>query len=271
MEDLMLNFLGLSVADLDVSYRFYHEVLGMRAEKAPELGEWAGLGETWDITKESAGHGMIVEMFGGSPSPPAGRSWGRGQNVRPAMHVPDLDRISDEFRRRGVRFTSGVTETSRGREIEFAAPEDVRWAILETTRYPTSESLETPRIGTVEVKVADLDGQIRFFEDLLGLDLAERSHSEVLLEQGPGEPVVALSPGGTPVAMPERDRSKAVMTQPVWISVMTADIHEAATRLRSKDVTIYHEIVKHEEWHGTDLIVGDADGNPVQVVQYQSA
>jgi len=170
-----------------------------------------------------------------------------------------------------VKFTGDVKDTTRGREIEFSAPEDVRWALVETQRYPTSESSYHSRIGSLEIKSVDLDVQTRFYHEVLGLQIVDQTSSEVVLEQGSGETAVILTPNGEATSIDESYQEQPLISQPVWFAVMTSDISEAASRLQTKGVNVYRTLKKHPDWHGTDIVIGDADGNPIQVVQYASA
>ena len=66
MVDLKLNFLGITVADFEPSYRFYTEVLGIEARHSKP--DWTYLETT----------GMTFELFSGGVPPTPDRSWGRG-------------------------------------------------------------------------------------------------------------------------------------------------------------------------------------------------
>jgi len=106
---------------------------------------------------------------------------------------------------------------------------------------------------------------------VLGLQIVEQTASEVVLEQGLGEAVVVLTPNGEAISIEESYQEQPLISQPVWLGVMTSDIIEAASRLQEKGANVYRTVKDHPDWHGTDIVIGDADGNPIQVVQYTYA
>lgn len=271
MNDLKLNFLGLSVADYEESFRFYSEVIGMEAHTVPQWKHWAGYGETWDMPTKSQGRAMICEMFGGAPPPPKDMRWGHGQNVRPGIQVNNLTKIVEDLRKRGVRFTSDIERTPMGERIELAAPEGVRWTLAQAPGYPTSDDMRKPRIGWVEIRVTELEAQKNFYNQILGLDVDTESASRVVLKQGPGEALVILEPGGETTSFDPSWKDEPLMTQPVWVSAMTAGIGKTASRLKKSGITVYRDLTKHPDWGGTDITIGDADGNMIQIVQYKTA
>ena len=55
---------------------------------------------------------------------------------------------------------------------------------------------------------------------------------------------------------------------PIWISFETQDIKSANTWLQGQNINILRPLTYHEDWLGTDIILTDVDGNPIQVVQY---
>jgi catechol 2,3-dioxygenase-like lactoylglutathione lyase family enzyme len=53
-----------------------------------------------------------------------------------------------------------------------------------------------PRIGSVVMFVADLDRSVRFYTELLGLQVADRSSTAALLRGGDGSQLILRSMGG---------------------------------------------------------------------------
>lgn len=269
MVDLRFNFVGVEAADFQRAYAFYADVLGVWPAEAPpadEPGSWAMLVAGWDETSAPEGHGLRCELFEQDVDPPDERWWGRNQNVRPSVQVADVDATVTELRERGVSFTGDRTDTRWGASIEFATPEGVRWSLADARRYPAGPGLQVPHLGWVELKVADLAGQRGFYTEVMGLSVGEQSEAGVRLEQDAGDPLLFLEPGGERVTE-EGAPGSAIDLQPVWMSFETTDITEAYDWLTDHGVDLYQEVTTHD-WAGTDLLIRDVDGNPVQVVEY---
>ncbi len=265
--DTELNFLGLHVADWPASYQFYTAILGVHADVDPSLGIWAALGGGWDAYRTGS-RSMVCELFDGGRPVGSGRAWGRGQGIRPAIHVDDLDAVVGAARARGVSFTGGVEETEWGRRIEFTAPEDMRWTLCQVPGRPSSPDLFTPYIGHVEIKAHDVARQTAFYRDVIGMNLESETPAQVIVGQGVGQPWLTLEPGGEKQTNDPAGGPDAIRGQPVFISFMASDIQVVAARLRDAQATLLKDIEHHDEWGGTDMIIADVDGNALQVVQY---
>lgn len=245
-----LNFLGLIVADFELSYHFYTQVLGIQARLAKP--DWAYFETT----------GMRFELFnGGMPSPPA-RLWGRGQTIRPALQIVNLERSVCDLRRKGTEFVGTIERWAWGKRIGFIAPEGICWTLAHAPAYPFGESLCKPHFGWVEMKVHDLAGQRAFYGNVMGLRLSEGGEECVVLHQDPGEPLLILEPGGHPRPATQDQRQFLH-----FISFETADIEQAAAYMKRHTVPIVQDVT-HKAWGGTDLFIKDVDGNPIQIVQY---
>jgi predicted enzyme related to lactoylglutathione lyase len=251
--ELKLNFLGVTVADFALSYRFYTETLGIEAKSSKP--DWALLQTT----------GMTFELFSGGVPPSSDRTWGQGQTMRPGLQVADLQGTVSELRRKGVTFVGAIERTRRGERIEFIAPEGIRWTLAHAPGYPFASSLLKPHLGWVEMKAHNLTGQRAFYADVMGLRQEAGAEAQVVFRQEPGAPLLFLESGGQPLpAVPSR------MLAPTFISFETDNIEHAADWIKSRAVPVLTDIT-HREWGGIDLIITDADGNPVQVVQYIAA
>lgn len=263
MIDFKLNFLGLTVADFDRSHHFYTQTLGIEEYKShPGLAKLIGWMDVF-----VGGCGMAFELFGGGVPEPADRAWGRGQGIRPSFQVEDLEQTVAELRRRGVTLTGEIQETSWGQQIEFIAPEGIRWTLAHAPAYPFASSLRKPRLGWVELKAHNPAGQKTFYTDVMGLQLAKENESGVILQQQPGEPLLFIEPGGQGYTLPSDKPQAADENHPIFISFMTFDIKRAALHLRAHDVQIIQDVTV-KDWGGTDMLIGDVDGNVVQVIQY---
>lgn len=100
----------------------------------------------------------------------------------------------------------------------------------------------------------------------MGLSVDERSASRVRLEQGAGDPLLFIEPGGERGTTEGKHDSPFDM-QPVWMSFETPDVTEAAAWLSDHDVPLLQDVTTHD-WGGTDITIEDTDGNPLQVVEY---
>lgn len=268
MPDFEFNFIGVNAADFSREYAFYTDVLGIRpAEPPPADGpsSWAMLVDGWDDTSAAGSRGLRCELFERDAEPPTEREWGRNQNVRPDVQVSDLDATVAALQDHGVSVTTDPTDAELGESLELATPEGVRWSITQPVARPAGSGLRTPHLGWVELKVADLDAQRDFYTGTLGLSVGGRSATGVRLEQGPGDPLLFLLPGGERVS--EGDDRSPFDVQPVWMSFETTDVTEARVWLADNDRPIVQDVTTHD-WGGTDLVTRDADGNPIQVVEY---
>lgn len=269
MVDLALNFVGVNAADFGRAFAFYTATLGVdpAAPTPPEDAEsWAMLVAGWDDSPVADAHDLRCELFERASDPPDERWWGRNQNVRPAIAVTDLEGTVATLQDRGVPFTGDIEDTDWGRLVEFTAPEGVRWSLATTASGPAGRGVQTPHIGWLELKAADLAAQVDFYTGILGLSVGERSASRVRLEQGAGEPLLFLESGGERVPH-GADADAAFDGHPVWTSVETSDVTEAAGWFADNGVTILQEVTTHD-WGGTDFAIADPDGNPLQVVEY---
>ncbi|MBN1966569.1 MAG: VOC family protein [Anaerolineae bacterium] len=269
--DLTLNLMGVTASDWSAAYRWYTEVLGMETAKLdPAHGDWANLGGGWEAwyAGETA---LVFELFDGGRSDPD-RAWGRGQGFRPAIVIPDLDAALAALRARGVLFTGEVETVPWGRRAEFVAAEGVRWALAESAVLHTGSGVAIPVIGLIEVKAHDLALSRAFYTDVIGLHVELAAPDTVLLAPAQGTARLALEPGGMPVRTPPDWTAATGLSpdraHPVFISFMTPDVRAAAARFAAQGVTILADVQHHASWGGTDVIIADPDGHPVQVVQY---
>ncbi|HET7271905.1 MAG TPA: VOC family protein [Rubrobacter sp.] len=268
--DIELNFMGVCVEDWRTSYRFYTEILGMHAELDPDLGTWASLGGGWDAYRAGS-RSMIVELFdGGRSSAGGGRAWGHKQGIRPGIQVDDLEAVVVAARARGVPFTGEIEETDWGRRIEFTAPEGIRWTLSHVPERPSGPDLFKPHIGHVEIKARDLEEQMAFYRDVMGMHLESENQTQVILGQGANKPWLTLESGGEKQINDPAWASDPALGHPIFISFMTSDIRDVAARLREANVTMLKDIEPHADWGGTDLIIADVDGNALQIVQYET-
>lgn len=269
MVELTFNFVGVNAVDFRRAFTFYTNVLGVQpAEPRPhdDTESWAMLVAGWDESPVSDGRGLRCELFERNVEPPGERQWGRHQNVRPSIQVDNLEATLTDLWERGVAFTGNLADTKWGRSIEFTAPEGIRWSLAHAPAYPAGQSVQTPHLGWVELKADDLDGQQDFYTQVMGLSVGERFVSGARLEQGAGDPLLFLESGGERVTA-DGEHESPFDVQPVWLSFETPDITEAAAWLTDHGISLLQDVTTHD-WGGTDLVVVDADGNPLQVVEY---
>lgn len=249
--DFKLNFLGVNVADFNPSYDFYTKVLGIEARHSKP--DWAYFETT----------GMKFELFSGGMPPSPDRSWGRGQAFRPSLHIADLRGTVADLRRRGVTFLGDIESTAWGEHIAFLAPEGIQWTLVHTDDRSSATSLRRPHVGWVDVKTSSVSEQRSFYSTVMGLRSTAPDDTQDVLSQKPGEPLLFLEPGGH-ARLSSQHREQA----PLFIGFETGDIAGASTWLDSHQVPIVTGVTKHQDWGGIDLIIADADGNPIQVVEY---
>ncbi len=256
--NLRLNWLGINVVDFDASLRFYTEVLGMTAKDVKP--DWAFFETT----------GMTLELFSGGMPPAPDRAWGRGQAIRPSIHVANLQATINDLQRKGVVFTSDIESSPFGEQIEFMAPERIRWTLAHAPAYPFGSTLQKPHVGWIEMKVYHLKEQRAFYHDVMGLQLEDRTTGHVIFRQGRDEPRLLLEPGGEEA--PPLQISQAIVrpAPPHMISFETNSIEQAAAHLKAQGVPLLIDVTQRE-WGGTDLLITDVDGNLIQVVQYGTA
>jgi catechol 2,3-dioxygenase-like lactoylglutathione lyase family enzyme len=272
MVELEFNFIGVNAADFRGAVAFYTDVLGVRPAEPTspdESDSWAMLVAGWDDSPILDGHGLRCELFERDADPPDERWWGRNQNVRPSIQVADLPATEAELHERGVSFTEEIEDTGWEQSIEFTAHDGVRWSLAHAPNYPAGQSVRTPFLGWAELKSADLNKQQDFYTQIMGLTVSDRSASRVRLEQGAAKPLLFLEPGGERVTAGKRWDSPFDV-QPVWLSFETPDITEATAWLTDHGISPIRDVESHE-WGGTDVIIQDADGNPLQVVEYHDA
>lgn len=265
--DLTFNFIGVNAVDVQRAFTFYTDVLGVRPAMPPDDPDsWAMLVAGWDESPVPDGRGLRCELFERAGGAADERWWGRNQNLRPSIQVADLPAVIGELEDRGVTFTGELEDTARGRSIVFAAHDGVRWSLAHAPEYPAGPGVQTPYLGWVDLKAADLDVQVDFYTRIMGLEVGERSASRVRLDQGSGDPLLFLEPGGERVTVKE-GRESPFDVQPVWMSFETPDITDAKAWLTDHDVTLLRDVESHD-WAGTDLLTRDPEGNPLQVVEY---
>jgi predicted enzyme related to lactoylglutathione lyase len=266
--ELRFNFIGVNAADFGRAFAFYTDVLGVRPAKPSspaEADSWAMLVAGWDESPAPDGRGLRCELFERDIEPPAERRWGRNQNVRPSIQVADLLGTKETLNDRGVTFTGAITDTDTGQSVEFMDPDGVRWSLAQAADLPAGPGMEVPHLGWVELKAADVDSQVDFYTRVMGLTAGDQSGSRVRLQQGSGDPLIFLQSGGERVTV-EGDHSPFDV-QPVWLSFETPDIGEAKSWLTDHGVSLLRDLESHD-WGGTDLLIRDGDGNPLQVVEY---
>jgi hypothetical protein len=95
----------------------------------------------------------------------------------------------------------------------------------------------------------------------------EQRASRAVLRQAPDGPRLVLTPGGRKHTVDPKWAHEPALSQPVFLSFMTRTVRTAAARSRNAGGLSLHD-VEHHDWGGTDWIVADADGNAVQVVEY---
>jgi catechol 2,3-dioxygenase-like lactoylglutathione lyase family enzyme len=264
---LELNFVGVCAADWNESYRFYTQTLGVRTESRE--GNWAMLGGGWDDYLAGRSRGMVLELFDGARPPDPNRRWGDDQAIRPGILVTNLVKVVAAAKSRGVQFTGDIEATESGQRIEFEASEGIRWTIWQIAGARAGEDLSRPYVGIAEVKTHNLSGQRSFYRDVLGMRVESDDSRRIVLAHHPDGPRLVLEGGGETHYVELAMTKRPERSQPIFLSVMASDLRNASRLLQSTGANVV-KTIEHHDWGGADLFVADADGNTIQVVQYDS-
>lgn len=265
--DVTFNFIGMNVVDWHRSYTFFTQTLGLQAELNPAYGDWANLGAAWD-GYYSETHSLVCELFD-QGKPVSERWWGHHQSIRPAIHVNDLESIVAQLRMGGVNFTGVIEHKSWGRQIEFDTVEGIRWTLAQVPGKPVRPDFSRPQFGHVAIKTADFEAQKRFYGNTMGFILEDSGTDYAIYGQNkPNHPFIILEPGGESARLDPRLADNPERSYPIHLSFMTPHIQATALECDKLGIRILRQIIKHDDWGGTDIFITDADGNGIQVVQY---
>lgn len=263
---LIFNFIGVCVVDWHFAFEFFSETLGFKYILRPKHGDWAILGGAWDAYYHEDNRSAIFELFDRGRVV-TDRRWGLNQGIRPGFHVSNLHNAMTKL---GISFTT--EERPWGKAAEFSTVEGIRFAFAEIPHATFSDDLSVPYIGHVAIKCSNFEAMQNFYGDVLGFTRAQAGAVYALFTQSGGFPSVILERGGNPSTFNPRNtpwEDNAVRAFPVFLSLMTTDIHPAYAYLRSSNVTMQREIIPNQDWGGTDFHIADPDGNGIQVVQYE--
>jgi len=266
--DLTFNFIGVSVVDWQPAFDFFHHQVGMKAGRHAEFGNWAIFGGGWDAY-QAGNRSAIFELFDNGRSVPS-REWGLNQGIRPGLHVVELAATVQTLREKSVQ-VGDIVAQPWGKAAEIIAPEGIRFALCEIPDQPASDDLAQPYVGHVAIKCADFVAMQHFYGGILGFTQMASGENHAIYDQEDGHPLIVLERGGAPANFDPRNthwKDDAVRAFPVFMSLMTPDIHAAVAHLRTANVTILREVISHADWGGTDIHIADPDGNALQVVQY---
>ena len=249
-----LNWFGMGVHDVLAASDFYGCRLGFAFDEGEENGG------PWRYFKT---RGMTFELFQAHPERVDVKAWGIGQAFRPVLLVRDLVTTSALLRENDISFSTQAPEY--GAPVEMIGPEGLRWGIMETPHIDMDWA--HPFVAGIELKAANFDAQKEFYTRLLGMTVERESNQDVQLSQPGGEAWLRIEAGGKSASI-RLGHEKPAFFHPVWISFETEDVRQADLWLQSHHVTLLHPPTYHAHWQGTDIIIADADGNAVQVVQY---
>lgn len=250
---LTLNWFGMAVHDVPAAADFYGRALGFSFVENEAYGSWR-----YFQTQR-----MTFELFQAHPDRPPVKAWGNGQAFRPVILVSDLSATATLFRKQGIQLSQGTSEA--GALLELTGPEGIGWGLRESPNVEMDWA--HPVIGGIELKAANLKAQKEFYTQVLGMTLKDETDQTLRLNQSNGEAWLRIEPGG--MATPPRPgEDKPAFFYPIWISYESNDVKQANIWLQQQNVTLLHPLTYHPAWEGTDIIIADADGNAIQVVQY---
>ena len=252
MPRLTLNFLGVCVADHAPSRAFYERVLGFRTGQPPKA-RWAFFGATLEERAPLTCHGMVYELFsfGNKPS--------RRQVVFPWVQVREPDRVLAKLKDARKASCPGF-----GDGYDVAAPENIHW--FATGPDPRCGKLDAPLVSGVELRVHDLPTMRDFYTKVIGLKPESGDEAAAVLTQSPSLPILVLV-RSTDIPLEQRNAHSTAQDAPVWLSCETESIEKTAAALRKQHVHVTQD-VECQDWGGTDMIINDPEGNPIQLVEY---
>ncbi|PYI57543.1 VOC family protein [Paenibacillus flagellatus] len=121
------------------------------------------------------------------------------------------------------------------------------------------------RVDTIFVHVTDLERSIRWYSELLGLDVREGPHAGPIytLDMGPGRPGLTLDNHGL-----DDDYQFVPSNQPLF-NLTATDIEAAYERVKSHGAEIVSGIVRFPDL--SEFTFKDLDGNIIMVCQMHGA
>lgn len=272
MADITFNFIGISLVDWQAGHAYFRDTLGVKTTLNPDHGDWAVLGAAWDGYYDDDTHSLVVELFDDGRAVPE-RYWGFNQGVRPAIHVNDLQATVERLEKRGVKFTGEIEKRAWGEQIEFHTVEGIRWSLSHCPGRQVRDDFSSPQFGHVAIKACRFEAQKQFYGEKMGLLITDEGADYVVFDQkAPDHPFIILERGGQAgieqQPIPERWQNDPVRSAPIFLSMMTSDVVEMFKECKNAELSILRHIIHHDDWGGTDFHIADADGNPIQIVQY---
>jgi catechol 2,3-dioxygenase-like lactoylglutathione lyase family enzyme len=241
-----------------------HDVAGATDFYCGKLGFAFVEAEATDLWRYFETRRMTFELFKANPDRLEVTAWGDGQAFRPLILVQNLSRTALMLEGQGVRFSYKETDSSA--QIEVAGPEGVRLGIAEDSVVDTDWS--HPIVAGIELKAVNLESQKTFYTTILGMLVDRETGSGVRLVQPNTDAWLHIVSGGKATRpLLEKDPEKPAFFHPIWISFETKDVRSINQQLVGQ-TTFLRPLTYHEDWKGTDILLADADGNVVQIVQY---
>jgi len=259
----VMNYVAVGVTDFATSMRYYSQTLGIKIYE--QSGQWAEPVNGWHDYQT-----MVWEVFGGAAASPPTRSWGSGCNLRPVIFVEDPDSIVAALESKGVAFNGDFVDEGWRRLIEFQDPDRIPWAVGEATGFRRSPSMEAPCICGVDIKAADLDAQVEFYTEVMGMTVAQQDPQVVLVQEG-GDAFLTLQPGGERIATQklETDSNTLSLDSPLHFSWMISDLEAAIARVTAAGAPVIKELATRP-W-GRVFMTADPDGNFIPFVDYNAS
>lgn len=125
------------------------------------------------------------------------------------------------------------------------------------------------RIGHIGLSVSDLDESIRFYTEVLGLEMSERREKDAFFRVGEADVLALIQyPGGAERferEMRPRNKGKA-FTHFGLMAASVPSVFEFQARLEAHDV----EVVKpaYERWDGASVYFLDPNGYTLEFIYY---
>lgn len=254
------------VSNMDAAVRFYTEALGLKLTN--RFGNhWATIeaGPSYWTTDE-VGAGLVIGLHPQSPKHQApGTKGAVGFGFE--TYEP-IEGVIARLVQRGVRFTSDIIRFEAGNSIGFEDPDDTPTYLHEfppemvpqtdfgADKDPTKEAASAMLSGGhAIVYVSEMDAAVRFYADVLGLNLTNRCGDKWATVEAGHNLVIGLHPPSP--------KSPAPGTKGSVMLGLTIDepIKSVVARLVERGVRLTGDIVRSE----TDNFVEieDLDGNAI--------
>jgi predicted enzyme related to lactoylglutathione lyase len=257
----------LYVANMDAAVRFYTQALGLKLTN--RFGNhWATVeaGPSY-WTTDDVGAGLLIGLHPASdkhaaPGTPGAVGFG-------FETYDPIEAVVSRFVERGVRVTGEIIRFEAGNSAGFSDPDGTPTYVHEfpPEMAPQSDLASGDRSkdavssaallsgGHAIVYVSDMDAAVRFYVELLGLNLTNRYGDHFATVEAGRNLVIGLHPRSPRAAAPGTKGSAML-----GLSI-DEPIAQVVSRLAERGVRLTSDVVRSEQDSFVEL--EDVDGNPI--------